>query len=402
MANTTLKTKIILNNKTEAEWGENSSFVPLKGEVCIYSDLRKIKIGDGTTTIANLQFANLTPEEINSLITSANHTHSNKAVLDATTASFTTELKNKLDGIAAGANKTTVDSALNADSTNPVQNKVIKSALDGKVPTGRKVNGKALSADITLSAADVGADAAGSANNALTQAKSYTDTEIAALVGTAPETMDTLEELAQAIEDHQDVTDALNAAIGNKANASDLTAHTGNSGIHVTSTEKSHWNDAYTHSQATHAPSNAERNVIVGVQVNGKDLTPDGSRKVNVQVPDAYVHPTGDGNLHVPATGTSNNGKVLKAGATAGSISWGTLSKGDVGLGNVDNTADANKSVKSAATLTTTRTIGATGAVTATAASFNGSANVNINVTALNAAKLQLNAGDTLILDGSF
>jgi hypothetical protein len=35
-----------------------------------------------------------------------------------------------------------------------------------------------------------------------------------------------------------------------------------------------------------------------------------------------YTHPTGDGNLHVPATGTSNNTKVLKAGATAGSLSW--------------------------------------------------------------------------------
>jgi len=69
-----------------------------------------------------------------------------------------------------------------------------------------------------------------------------------------------------------------------------------------------------------------------------------------------YTHPTGDGNLHVPATGTGNNGKVLTAGATAGSLSWATLPaapvtsvagktgvvtlvKGDVGLGNVENTA---------------------------------------------------------------
>ena len=44
---------------------------------------------------------------------------------------------------------------------------------------------------------------------------------------------------------------------------------------------------AYEHSQTAHAPSNAERNVIVGVQVNGSDLTPDGSRKVNVVVPTA-------------------------------------------------------------------------------------------------------------------
>ncbi|WP_080833106.1 pyocin knob domain-containing protein [Cohnella massiliensis] len=38
-----------------------------------------------------------------------------------------------------------------------------------------------------------------------------------------------------------------------------------------------------------------------------------------------YTHPTGDGNLHVPATGTSNNAKVLKAGSTAGSIAWGNV-----------------------------------------------------------------------------
>ncbi|NTW31352.1 MAG: hypothetical protein HGB12_01735 [Bacteroidetes bacterium] len=35
-----------------------------------------------------------------------------------------------------------------------------------------------------------------------------------------------------------------------------------------------------------------------------------------------YTHPTGDGNLHVPATSTTNNGKILTAGATAGSLSW--------------------------------------------------------------------------------
>lgn len=40
--------------------------------------------------------------------------------------------KEKLDGIAAGANKTVVDSTLSASSTNPVQNKVIKAALEGK------------------------------------------------------------------------------------------------------------------------------------------------------------------------------------------------------------------------------------------------------------------------------
>lgn len=40
--------------------------------------------------------------------------------------------KAKLNGIAEGANRTTVDTALSTTSTNPVQNKVVKTALDGK------------------------------------------------------------------------------------------------------------------------------------------------------------------------------------------------------------------------------------------------------------------------------
>jgi hypothetical protein len=35
-----------------------------------------------------------------------------------------------------------------------------------------------------------------------------------------------------------------------------------------------------------------------------------------------YTHPTADGSKHVPATSTTNNGKVLTAGSTAGSLSW--------------------------------------------------------------------------------
>ncbi|MFC3749254.1 hypothetical protein [Paenibacillus sp. GCM10012306] len=43
-----------------------------------------------------------------------------------------------------------------------------------------------------------------------------------------------------------------------------------------------------------------------------------------------YVHPSGDGNLHVPATGTSSNAKVLKSGATAGSAAWGNVDYSEV------------------------------------------------------------------------
>lgn len=43
-----------------------------------------------------------------------------------------------------------------------------------------------------------------------------------------------------------------------------------------------------------------------------------------------YKHPTGDGNHHVPATGTTNVGKYLKAGATAGSEAWSKIAASDI------------------------------------------------------------------------
>ncbi len=43
--------------------------------------------------------------------------------------------KKKLDGIATGANNITIDSSLSSTSTNPVQNKIINSALNNKVDT---------------------------------------------------------------------------------------------------------------------------------------------------------------------------------------------------------------------------------------------------------------------------
>ena len=41
--------------------------------------------------------------------------------------------KSKLDGIASGANKTTVDTAMSTTSTNPVQNKVVAAAIDAAI-----------------------------------------------------------------------------------------------------------------------------------------------------------------------------------------------------------------------------------------------------------------------------
>lgn len=42
------------------------------------------------------------------------------------------------------------------------------------------------------------------------------------------------------------------------------------------------------------------------------------------------AHATGDGHKHVPATGTTNNGKFLQAGSTAGALNWVALSDTDI------------------------------------------------------------------------
>ena len=117
----------------------------------------------------------------------------------------------------------------------------LQDALDAKVPTSRTINGKALTTDITLDAAAVGADATGSAAQALADAKDYTDEKIDAIVGEgASETLDTIGEISKAIEDHRDVTDALNAAIGNKADKSTVTQLSTDLSGHIADKENPH------------------------------------------------------------------------------------------------------------------------------------------------------------------
>lgn len=78
----------------------------------------------------------------------------------------------------------------------------------------------------------------------------------------------------------------------------------------LTATLKSNYDAAYTHSQQAHAPANAEKNVIVGIQKNGTDLTVNSStRKVNITVPTKTSELTNDSNF---TTTTALNTKVDK------------------------------------------------------------------------------------------
>lgn len=294
----------------------NTTYSPAGSGLGLVKSGGDVTIADGTITVND---------------DSHNHTIANVDGLQAA-----------LDGKSDSDHTHTVDSSLSSSSTNPVQNKVINSALSGKVPTSRTINGKSLSANISLSASDVGADTEGSADTALAEAKSYTDTKVSALVNGAPETLDTLGELATAMEENDDAIAALETIAASKANASDLTSHTGNTTVHITSTERTDWNAAKTHADSAHAPSNAEvnqnafSNVLVGSTTIAADtktdtltlagsnvtLTPDatndkvtiGITKANVTNALGYTPPTTNTTYSVATT--SANGLMSAADKT--------------------------------------------------------------------------------------
>ena len=61
MANKTFQGRIVQKHDTKANWDKATNFVPLKGEIIVYDDLKKIKIGDGATKVGSLTFINNLP-----------------------------------------------------------------------------------------------------------------------------------------------------------------------------------------------------------------------------------------------------------------------------------------------------------------------------------------------------
>lgn len=140
MATNTLNTRILLCNDTSANWS-SSDKVLLKGEMGIEftSGTPKFKFGNGTDTFSALPYVTMTPSEItaaiNSAIAAANHTHSNKAILDSIQVALTTALKNHYD--AAYTHSTQAHAPSNAQANVIETVKVNGTAL---TPTSKAVD----------------------------------------------------------------------------------------------------------------------------------------------------------------------------------------------------------------------------------------------------------------------
>lgn len=162
MANKIFNIRVKNKRDTEANWKKKNP-VLLDGEIIIVTTTSgdtRFKVGDGKKTYNQLPFQDqktrdLIPSVDSSLSSTSTNPVQNKIIkseLDkkaerdvvntTTNGLMSVADKKKLDGIAAGATKTIIDTSLSETSTNPVQNKVVKAELDKKFnKTGGTING---------------------------------------------------------------------------------------------------------------------------------------------------------------------------------------------------------------------------------------------------------------------
>lgn len=170
-------------------------------------------------------------------------------------------------------------------------------------------------------------------DGAYANSNKYTDQKIADLINGAPETMDTLKEVADAIEKNKSVVEALDKSIGTKANQNELDTHTGNDTIHITSDERTKWNDA---NNKKHTHSN--KSVLDGItselvqkwtetsssSVTGiKGVNEDSFRRGNVELTAENVGAVATGGDTAENTATFTSGDVADGSASA----WTNVSK---------------------------------------------------------------------------
>lgn len=153
MANKIFNIRVKNKRDTEANWKKKNP-VLLDGEIIIVTTTSgdtRFKVGDGKKTYNQLPFQDqktrdLIPSVDSSLSSTSTNPVQNKIIkseLDkkaerdvvntTTNGLMSVADKKKLDGIAAGANKTIVDDALNATSKNPVQNQAVYAELNNKL-----------------------------------------------------------------------------------------------------------------------------------------------------------------------------------------------------------------------------------------------------------------------------
>lgn len=143
------------------------------------------------------------------------------------------------------------------------------------------------------------------------QGTGYTDKKIADLINGAPETLDTLKEIADAIAENKTIVEALDSAIGKKANQIELDTHTSNNVIHITSAEHEGLTEAILHTKTEH---------VTGVKGSAESIYRTGN--VEITAENVGAIPAG-GNAGSAATvlDCNDTSKKIKVGWGGNSLS---------------------------------------------------------------------------------
>lgn len=266
------------------EAGEDFGLVKTGGNVTITDGIITVNDNGHNHTIENV--TNL-QETLNGKA-AADHTHSLASGSDNGFMSAAGYLK--LEGIEKGANKITVDSSLNESSDNPLSNKAIFTELKKYVPTSTTINGVPLtSGTITITAENlnvVSNDKVGVADGIASldssgkvpssQLPSYVDDVIEGYLNEGNFYEDEGHETQITGESGKIYVDISNLKTYRWSGSayveitSSLTLGTTSS----TAFRGDYGQIAYDHSQQSHAPANAQENVIEEIQLNGQKIEP--------------------------------------------------------------------------------------------------------------------------------
>lgn len=111
----------------------------------------------------------------------------------------------------------------------------------------------------------------------------------------------------------------------------------------LTSTLKSNYDKAYTHSQGSHAPTNAERNVFIEIKKNGTAVMPDVNRAINITVPTKVGDLTNDVGYITAADIDSSQNHIHANKTVLDKITQESLDKWDSGSAeHIHEIADVN------------------------------------------------------------